>query len=249
MAAPSIARAQDIEPRAYSNAPIGVNFVIAGLVHTRGGLAFDASLPITDAQHRTTGAVFAYARVHRLRRQFRQVRRDRAVRGLSGDANYLGQPVSRDVNGFGRPAFRVSINLHGAPALSLREFSDWKQDLIVGASLQVSPPWSQYDGTGWSTSARIAGPSNRRSGSRRPGPMDARRPGRAVFFTDNDDFFGGNTRSQGPLYSLQAHAIYGFASGNWLPRRHCSPAAFRNRRRARNDLQQNWRLGRRSRCR
>ena len=31
------ARAQDIEPRAYSNAPIGVNFLIAGYAYTRGG--------------------------------------------------------------------------------------------------------------------------------------------------------------------------------------------------------------------
>ena len=41
-------RAQDIEPRAYSNAPVGVNFLIAGYAYTRGGLAFDPSLPVTD---------------------------------------------------------------------------------------------------------------------------------------------------------------------------------------------------------
>ena len=37
MGAVSPARAQDIEPRAYSNAPVGVNFLIAGYVYTRGG--------------------------------------------------------------------------------------------------------------------------------------------------------------------------------------------------------------------
>ena len=36
----SPACAQDIEPRAYSNAPIGVNFLIAGYAYTRGGVAF-----------------------------------------------------------------------------------------------------------------------------------------------------------------------------------------------------------------
>jgi hypothetical protein len=35
--------AQDIEPRAYSNAPVGVNFLITGHVYTKGGLAFDPS--------------------------------------------------------------------------------------------------------------------------------------------------------------------------------------------------------------
>ena len=57
------AHAQDIEPRAYSNAPVGVNFVIAGYVVTRGGLSFDSSVPITNANLNTSNAVLAYARV------------------------------------------------------------------------------------------------------------------------------------------------------------------------------------------
>ena len=36
------------EPRAYSNAPMGVNFLLAGPYYTRGGLSFDTSLPVTD---------------------------------------------------------------------------------------------------------------------------------------------------------------------------------------------------------
>jgi hypothetical protein len=36
-----------------------------------------------------------------------------------------------------------------------------------------------------------------------------------AFYTDNDDFLGGNTRSQDPLYSVQAHVIYSFESGIW----------------------------------
>ena len=56
------AQGQDIEPRGYSNAPVGVNFLIAGYVYTRGGLSFD-SLPITDAHLTTSSAVLAYARV------------------------------------------------------------------------------------------------------------------------------------------------------------------------------------------
>ena len=55
--------AQDIEPRAYSNAPIGVNFLIAGYAYTEGAVPFDASLPIKNAQLRTSNAVLAYARV------------------------------------------------------------------------------------------------------------------------------------------------------------------------------------------
>jgi hypothetical protein len=37
-------RAQEIEPRAYSNAPVGVNFLIASYAYAEGGVAIDPSL-------------------------------------------------------------------------------------------------------------------------------------------------------------------------------------------------------------
>ena len=41
----TVVRAQSIEPRAYSAAPTGVNFLIVGYAETRGGVAFDSTLP------------------------------------------------------------------------------------------------------------------------------------------------------------------------------------------------------------
>jgi len=64
---------------------------------------------------------------------------------LSGTAQYLAQPVQRIVDGLSDPAFRLSVNLYGAPALPLKDFANYHQDLIIGASLQVSAPWGQYD--------------------------------------------------------------------------------------------------------
>jgi hypothetical protein len=48
--ASSAAKAQDIEPRAYSNAPVGVNFLITGYAYTEGAVPFDASLPVENAR-------------------------------------------------------------------------------------------------------------------------------------------------------------------------------------------------------
>ena len=62
MVGASTARAQDIEPRAYSNAPIGMNFLIVGYAYTQGGLAFDAALPVKDPDLKTSSAVLAYVR-------------------------------------------------------------------------------------------------------------------------------------------------------------------------------------------
>ena len=47
MGVPTV-QAQSIEPRAYSNAPVGMSFFIAGYAETRGGVAFDTALPEVD---------------------------------------------------------------------------------------------------------------------------------------------------------------------------------------------------------
>jgi hypothetical protein len=240
------ARAQDIEPRAYSNAPVGVNFLIVGGVLTQGGLSFDSSVPITDAKLESASVVVAYARALDLWGKSGKFDAIVPYTNLVGTADYQGQPVARDVTGFARPAFRLSINLHGAPALRLPEFGGWKQDLIVGASVQVSPPWGQYDAD------RIVNISSHRWSikpevgvSRAAGPWTLELQAAATFFSDNDEFYGGTTRSQQPLYSLQGHVIYGFASGKWLS---VDATWFGGGRTsidgARNDdLQQNWRIG------
>lgn len=42
--------AQTLEPRAYSNAPVGINFLLVGYQRCpRGALLFDPAVPITDA--------------------------------------------------------------------------------------------------------------------------------------------------------------------------------------------------------
>jgi hypothetical protein len=240
------ASAQEIEPRAYSNAPVGVNFFIAGAVATRGGLAFDSAVPITNEELRTTSLVLAYARAFDL--GGRSAKFDAIVpyTRLRGSAEFMGQPIERNVDGFGRPAFRVSVNFYGAPAMTLPELRQWKQDLIVGASLQVAPPLGQYDPD------RIVNISSNRWSfrpelglSKAAGPWTMELKAAATFFTDNDEFYGGTRRSQDPVYSLQGHVIRGLASGVWwsfdatyFSGGRSQVDGARNR-----DLQQNWRVG------
>ena len=216
------ARAQDIEPRAYSNAPVGVNFLIGGYVYTRGGIAFDTSLPVSDPHLQTSSAVLGYARALDLWGMSGKFDVVVPYTWLSGTATYQGDTVQRVVNGFSNPAFRLSVNLYGAPALDLKDFAHYQQDVIVGASLRVIAPWGQYDDT------RLVNNSTNRWAfkpeigvSKADGPWTLEFTAAATVFTDNNDFYGGNTRSQDPIYSLQAHAIYGFSSGHLgIARRH-----------------------------
>jgi len=240
------ARAQDIEPRAYSNAPVGVNFLIAGYAYTRGGLAFDPSLPVTNENLQTSNAVLAYARVLDLWGVSAKFDAIVPYTWLSGTADYVGQPVQRIVNGFADSRFRLSVNLYGAPALSLAEFAGYRQDVIVGASLQVGVPWGQYDDT------RVVNIGMNRwlfkpeiGISKASGPWTVELMAAATFFTDNTDFYGGSKRAQDPIYSFQAHAIYNFRSGIWAS---VDATYFTGGRTTidgvrGNDFQQNWRLG------
>ena len=240
------AQAQDIEPRAYSNAPVGVNFLIAGYAYTEGAVPFDASLPVKNAQLKTSNAVLAYARVLDLWGMSGKFDAIVPYTWLSGTAEVRGAPFERIVDGLADARFRLSVNLYGAPALTLNEFRNYEQDLIVGASLQVSMPSGQYDnnrvvniGTNrWSFKPEVGI-------SQAIGPWTLESQAAATFFTDNRDFFGGNTRSQDPVYSLQGHVIYGSRNGVWGS---LDVTYFTGGRTTLNgvegdDLQQNWRVG------
>jgi hypothetical protein len=243
--APAV-HAQDIEPRAYSNAPIGVNFVIAGYAYTQGGVAFDPGLPAKDPQLETSNGVLAYARVLDFWGSSGTVSAIVPYTWLSGQAELNGQTMPREVDGFADARFRLSVNLYGAPALTLKEFANFRQDLIIGAGLQMSVPTGQYDssklvniGTNrWSFTPEVGV-------SKAIGPWTLEFAAGATLYTDNDNYFGGHTRSQKTLYSMYAHAIYNFRSGIWAS----FDATYLNGGRTtvggtRNtDLQQNWRLG------
>jgi hypothetical protein len=50
--APALAAAQSMEPRAYSNLPVGLNILIVGYAYSEGALGFDASVPLQDGKTR-----------------------------------------------------------------------------------------------------------------------------------------------------------------------------------------------------
>jgi len=240
------ARAQEIEPRSYSNAPVGMNFVIAGYGYTQGGVPTDTALPLSDPKLDTSNMVFAYARTLDLGGLSAKFDAIVPYTRLSGSADYQGKPVERRVNGFGNPSFRLSLNLYGAPALGLDEFAAYRQDLIVGASVQVSAPWGQYDderliniGTNrWFVKPEIGV-------SKAVGAWTFEGAAAVTLYTTNTDFYGGNRRAQDPLYSVQGHLIYSFSSGVWAS---ADATLFAGGRTTLNgnlngDLQQNSRVG------
>ncbi|MDQ5908543.1 MAG: hypothetical protein QG599_634 [Pseudomonadota bacterium] len=209
--------AQDIEPRAYSNIPLDVNFLIAGYGYSEGGLVTDPSLPLENANLQTHSTVLAYARSFEVWGQSGKFDIILPYAWISGTADFAGQPREREVSGFGDTRLRFSLNLYGAPALSLKDFMSYQQDLIVGASVQWSIPSGQYDDDKLINIGANRGFIKPELGvSKTWGPWTLELATGATIFADNHEFLGNKTRKQDPIYSVQGGVIYGFRNGIWV---------------------------------
>ncbi len=209
-------RGQSLEPRLYSNAPVGLNFLLGGYVFSEGNAITDPSVQVEDGQLEVHSPFAAYARSFGL--WGRSAKFDVVVpySFLSGAATVGGTPASRKVDGFADPSFRLSMNLIGAPALSLAEFKDYRQNFVLGGSLQVLAPFGQYD------SSRLVNIGTHRwtvkpelGISKTFGPIALELAGAIAFYTDNDDFQG-KTKEQEPIYSVQGHLVYAFKNKIWF---------------------------------
>jgi hypothetical protein len=208
--------AQALEPRSYANTPVGINFLLLGYGYTEGDVGFDASVPIKDAKVHVQGGLLAYARSLDVWGLSGKVLAVLPFAEASGSAKLAGQERDRQVFGLADPLLRVSVNVYGAPALSMEDFLTYRQDIIVGVSLQVTAPLGQYDSTKllnvgtnrWSFKPELGV-------SKAWGPVVLEVIPAITFFTTNDDFFGGQTLEQAPVYSVQGHLIYEFFPALW----------------------------------
>lgn len=210
------AGAEDLEPRSYANTPVGINFLLMGYSDLHGNVTANPSVPLEDAKLNIKTVVFAFARS--LDVWGRSGKFDIIVpeAKLRGSALFAGEPRERNVTGLIDPRFRFSVNLYGAPALSLAEFPSYQQDVIIGTSLAITAPLGQYD------ASRLINLGNNRWSfkpelgiSKRLGPVTLELSGAGTFYTDNDEFLGGHTFSQDPIYQVQGRLIYAFSNGVW----------------------------------
>ncbi len=212
----TVAVAGEIEPRAYVNTPVGVNFLLGGYAYTDGGLATSGSSPLKDASLSMDTGLLAYARSFGFLGKSAKFDIIAGYSELSGSAMVGDQPRERRVSGYLDPRFRFSCNFIGAPALTVQEFAGYQQDLIVGASIQLSAPFGQYD------EDRLVNLGNHRwfvkpdiGVSKAWGDFTLELSGGVFLFTDNHDFLGGKTLEQDPVYTTQVHATYNLGHGIW----------------------------------
>ncbi|QWD63199.1 transporter [Polynucleobacter sp. MWH-UH2A] len=197
--------AQEIEARAYSNAPIGMNFITGGLAQAKSGsytlntqaLSLTHVIDVAGQSGRLT-LVLPYAE-------------------LTGTGQVGAQTINASAEGLSDPLIKASVNLYGAPALTNSEFMSYRQDLIIGASIAASIPWGQYN-----SNQMINVGANRSliqpamGLSQAVGPWRLELAGMATIYTSNNNFMGNNTLSQNPMYSGETHVIYYFPNTAWI---------------------------------
>jgi hypothetical protein len=208
--------AQDLEPRAFSPAPVGMNFFQIGYGYADGNVFFDQSLPAEDVTGKMHSAVAGYLRTLGIFGATAKL--GVVVPYVWGDWNglWLDQPASASRRGIADPLVSVAVNFIGAPARTLRELGTYREGTVVGASVLASVPIGQYDpekllnlgSNRWGFRGRLGL-------SQRVKRWNFEVMGELWAFTKNPEAFGGVSITQDPILAIQLNAIYQFKRGFW----------------------------------
>ena len=210
------ARAQQLEPRAYAPAPRGLHFVGLGTLYSSGGVVTDPTLPFENVSAKVYGVAPYYGQTFGF---FGRLASATAAVPF-GWADVTGDVAeeTRSVERFGLvdSQLRFGVNILGCPAMALPEYMKRKPGMTVGASVTITAPTGQYDG-----SKLVNLGTNR--WSCKPELGFAQPIGNWIFelfagvwlFETNDDFYGGHVREQDPLASYQTHVVYNFKPNVW----------------------------------
>jgi hypothetical protein len=217
LASMRIAAGQELDPRAYSAAPIGVNFLIVAGGRSTGGVLVDQSLPVEDVNATIDSLGLGLGRTVDFfgRTALLLAVVPYAWGEVSGSVGEESRRITR--SGLADPRVKLSVNLVGGRALTPREFAQAVRPTIVGVSLAVAPPLGQYTGTKlinlganrWTFKPEIGV-------SHVVGKWTIEGYSGLVLFTTNRDFYSGaSVRTQEPVVALQAHVSYTFRRQFW----------------------------------
>ena len=209
--------AQDLEPRVYSASPVGTTFLGINFGRSSGDVTFDPTIPITNVN-----ASF-YSPTLMISHTFSLFHRQTLFSGgfpyvwgnITGDVGTQSGKVYR--SGIGDLRLRYTINLHGSPAMSVKEFARRRRGYILATSLTAQVPSGQYGNT-----KLVNIGTNRWSFKPELGfsypvkKLDLDLYAGVWFFTGNTSYYpGSSVRSQQPLTALQGHVSYTIRRGLW----------------------------------
>ncbi len=209
--------AQELEPRAYRIAPVGMNFVLATYSFSSGNVLTDPTAPVEDLDIDIHMAVVSYLRTLGLFGRSSSITVNLPYGYVTGSGRVQDELITGSRAGAADIRARVVVNLVGGPAMTPQEFAEHKRRRNVGVSLTLAAPTGQYDPT------RLVNFGTNRW-SVKPEIGYSRVKGRWIldaaigfwYFTVNNDFLGGVRREQDPIGSFQAHLSYDITKKIWM---------------------------------
>lgn len=217
---PREALCQDLEPRRWTPLPIGTNVLGIGIANIEGDILFDPVLLVEDAKFDAKTAGVSYVRSFSL--AGKTARFDVLVPWLNARWEGLLDGVPTTVNrvGLGDSRLRLSVNLLGPPPMKPGQYREYMAShpvrTVAGVAIAVWVPTGEYQddkllnlGQNRFIFRPQAGVVHTR------GPWSYELTASAFLFTDNDDFWNGNSREQDPLYAVQTHVVHTFKSHLW----------------------------------
>ena len=146
-ASATAARAQDLEPRAYSASPVGVNFLVVSYSRSTGGIVFDPALPCSDVRATINATAAGIGHTFNLFGKLALV--SATVPYVLGDVTGNVGEDRREVarSGLADSRIKLSVNLRGNDAMSPRTFAGAPRHVVLGVSLGTTMPSGQYGGT------------------------------------------------------------------------------------------------------
>ncbi len=138
--------AQDLAPRAYLITPVDSNAVNLTWSLFSGSIDLSGTVPITGSTGTYNVQTFSYYHSFSLLGRSANVNGflPYAVGTFQGSESGAQQQMYR--SGLVDSGVRFSVNLKGGPAMRAKEYVEWKQNVVLGASLRVIAPTGQYDG-------------------------------------------------------------------------------------------------------
>lgn len=213
----SIANAQDLEPRALSNLPLGTNFILIGYGYAQGDILLDPTLSIQGLNTRLHTPVIGYVRSINFFGLSAKV--DAVIPFVLGDwtGDFENAPEDVTLNGMGDLRLRFSFNFLNSPAMNPKEFSPYKSTKTSGFSLQIIVPTGQYNpdellnlgsnrwvfkpqwGFAWDLDKWIVETYTS-----------------LWLFTNNNNYLSGRELKQKPLFTAKLHIIRELPKNMWV---------------------------------
>lgn len=209
--------AQQLEPRAYAALPKNLNAVVAAYGVSRGNVLADPSLPITNFEITTNTFSAHYLHTFEVGERLARVQVSLPYVNLSGKLQINGHDTSGARSGLADAGIRLGINLTGSPPLDKKDFRQYTQKTIIGASLVILVPTGLYYGE-----KRINIGSHRwgfkpeLGVSKKIGRVYLETYSGVWFYTLNNNYLTSKKLSQYPVFNIQVHGAYYFRSLMWV---------------------------------